>query len=334
MLSVIAAASVFAQPAAIQVQGRHFVYAGQELRLRGLAVGDVLLAREDRDHDADYRVMSQDWGANAVRIGVAPPSWRRRKAEALDALRANIRAAQQNRMFVVIDWHTIGWPDGYAQPGWSGLPDAYDSDFALAMDFWRTVAREYKDDGSVIFQLWCEPVQGPDDYDRPLGSQWAKLEPFMDRLITAIRAEGAPNPVLLTGPRWAYDLKGIKSALSHHQNVALHWHVYGGHSGNRIAEMFDHLDNAEQKRPVIVSEWGWMENTTGHFKATEEEFGAPFMDLVLEGRGLSWLAWCWHPTWTPNLVESDWRTPTKYGAAIMRRLKRLNADAVRPEARS
>jgi aryl-phospho-beta-D-glucosidase BglC (GH1 family) len=324
------AALILQQHAALAVRGRHLFYGGQEVRLRGVAVGDVLLAREGRDDEADYREISEGWGANAVRIGIAPPTWRRRREEAIAALRANVAAALKSRMFVVIDWHAISWPDGYAQKGWEGLPDAYDGDFALALDFWRWAAQEWKGDGRIIFQLWCEPLHGPDDYDRPPGSLWPKLEPFMDRLIEAIRAEGAENVVLLTGPRWAYDLTGLGGALSGRRNVALHWHVYGGHSGNRIVEMLQMLDNADHQRPVIVSEWGWERETNGHYQATEEEFGAPFSDLILEARGLHWLAWCWHPTWSPRLIESDWRTPTEYGRAIQRRLRRLNRDAVRP----
>src|SRR5215208_8043793 len=36
-------------------------------------------------------------------------------------------------------------------------PDLYDSDFALAQNFWDTVSTEIQD-GRVMFELWNEPV--------------------------------------------------------------------------------------------------------------------------------------------------------------------------------
>ena len=68
-------------------------------------------------------------------------------------------------------------------------------------------------------------------------------------------------------------------------------------------------------KPVVVTEWGFQAQTEEHFKGTAASFGTPFLDFI-ESHGLSWTAWCWHPEWTPNLLEDDWKTPTEFGRFI------------------
>jgi len=46
-------------------------------------------------------------------------------------------AALKAGLFVIIDYHVIGWPDGhYEIPTWGGAKDTYDSNFELALSFW------------------------------------------------------------------------------------------------------------------------------------------------------------------------------------------------------
>jgi hypothetical protein len=327
---VLAAAVLVFAPALLQVDGNRLTYGGRRVTLRGVCVGDVVLAR-DASRTGDYRTIRRDWNANCVRIGVAPTSWRKDRSATLRALETDVAAALKQRLFVLIDWHTIGWPDGYYQvPTWDGpITDLYDSDFTLATDFWRTMARTYGKDGRVAFHLWCEPVYTADDWKTPLGSTWPKLRPYFERLTKTIRAEGAPNLVIASGNRWAYDLVGIRKRPLSDRNTAYEWHVYGGHDENDPKEWARKLDGLDRVAPVLVTEWGYDANTTSHFKGTRETFGKPFLRFM-ETRGMSWTAWCWHPTWGPTMLQRDWAQPTEFGGFVKESLTRLNRRALRP----
>ncbi len=319
----------------VSVRGPQLIYEGRPITLRGVCVGDVVLARHDRPDDDDYRAISEDWHANCVRIGVAPTTWRNaNKAAVLNILRTEVRLALKHQMFVVIDWHAISWPNGYVEQSGSvgDAQDLYDGDFALATDFWRQCATEFAREPCVIFQLWCEPVYNATDFNTPPGSTWPILKPFFAQLTQTIRSTGAQNVVLATGNQWAYDLVGIKEDPLPDKNTGYMWHVYGGHDGNDPTKWDKKLADLQTVAPVIVTEWGFEANTTEHFKGTEESFGRPFLKFM-EDRQLHWIAWCWHNTWTPAMLENDWHTPTDYGRFIKRSLEDLNLQAIRPSVR-
>src|SRR4051794_23012506 len=134
----------------LQARGNKLYYSGRQVRLRGVAVGDPLLARPQRPTD-DFRILARTWHCNLVRISVHPSTWRDRRAEAMAALKRDVTAALANRMWVIIDWHAIGWPDGYS-PG-----PLYDTDWSLARSFWQAVAARFGADGRIAFELWNEP---------------------------------------------------------------------------------------------------------------------------------------------------------------------------------
>ena len=297
----------------LRVDGNRLTFDGKPVTLRGVCVGDVRLARTARRR-GDYRTIARDWKANCVRIGVAPVSWRRNPERTLAALGADVAAALAQGMFVIIDWHAIGWPDGYTQLS-DGSKALYDSDFALATSFWRRCAATYRGDGRVAFQLWCEPVFQRQEWRTRRGSTWMALRPFFLRMTETVRTAGAPNLLLATGTNWAYDLKGIREDLLPDANTAYEWHVYGDPVEVDEAHWERATDGLERVKPVVVTEWGFQEATDEHFKGTAEGFGKPFLRFMDE-RGMGWTAWCWNPEWTPNMLRDDWRTPTPFGAFV------------------
>ncbi len=298
--------------ATLSVSGNRLVANDRDVRLRGVCVGDIVLARDERPL-SDYATIKR-WGANCVRIGVAPPTWKKLRLKALPILRKEVDAARQQGLYVIIDWHTIGWPDGYFEKP-KGEEDLYDSSFALATDFWTACAKEFKSQRDVSFQLWCEPVYREEDWKTPVGSTWKILKPFLAKLTSTIRTQGAKNVVLATGNRWAYDLNGIRENLLPDKNTAYMWHVYGGHDDNNPKLWAKALDNLHTVAPVIVTEWGFDRSTTEHFKGNPENFGKPFLEFM-ESRGLHWTAWCYHPTWGPTMLTPNGKGLTEFGKFV------------------
>lgn len=317
-----------AEPGWVEVIGRRLVYRGRPLQLRGVAVGDPLLGRGDRPV-TDFVAIAQSWAANVARLSVHPSSFKRQRTAALAALDRDVRGALASGLFVIIDWHTIGWPDGWFQrpdPSWGQPTDLYDSRMALAADFWATMARRYGQDGRILFELWNEPIFHPDRPGDP-GERWAALVPSWRRLLAAIRPH-ARNLVLLAGDRWAYDLRGIVKNRIGDPNLAYAWHVYANHDDNQPAMWRRRLGGLHTVAPVIVTEWGFATAPGLHFNGSAATFGDAFVEL-LRSLALHDTAWCWHPDWTPAMLTSDWRTPTVFGSFVRERLRGLPTP-VRP----
>jgi aryl-phospho-beta-D-glucosidase BglC (GH1 family) len=238
----------------------------------------------------------------------------------LDTLAREINAALGDGMYVILDWHTIGWPNGYYEPiekDWTDdPPDLYDSNFDLAKNFWDAVSARFGSDGRIIFELWNEPVRTKKEEDEGIPPEWEQLRPYFAQLLKVIRAH-SQNVVLATGNDWAYDLRGIREDLLPGANIAYSWHIYASTDEDDEAQWAVHLDELQTVAPVMVTEWGFQEHTDESFRGTAKSFGRKFVRDFLEGRHLHSTAWCWHPDWTPVMLETDWKTPTPMGRFVM-----------------
>ena len=270
--------------------------------LRGVAVGDVTHMRSDID---PYPEIAKEWHANVVRLSVHPGTWRDHKEQALSALKQHVDVARAAGLYVIIDYHVIGFPDGYALDYFdvtdpSTKTTDYDSRFTLAMDFWMTIALHFQD-SAILFELWNEPSGNSEEEEGGDLAYWKKYRPYWRVLTDAIRASGNRNLVLVAPPLWAFNLRGIKDSLLPDENTGYVWHVYPGHDPEEWA---DALDDLEKRKPVIVTEWGFEPDAKQHWAGTAEDFGTPFADFM-DARGLSSTAWCWNPDYGPALRRQD-----------------------------
>jgi Cellulase (glycosyl hydrolase family 5) len=323
-----------AAPQGLRVQGNQIVYQGRAVRLRGVALGEVWdYARMHRDARRDLRAMAERWNANVVRLGVHPSTWRDHRDEALRDLLAQVGAARDAGLFVIVDYHVIGAPDGYypqSDPRWGTPVDLYDSSFALAVDFWDTISRRLHDD-RVMFELWNEPTfaaheTNPHD---TATSRWRDLKPYFERLVTTIRGNGATSIVIASGNHWAYNLKGIRTDLLADPNSAYSWHVYSNKEFNDPERWAAALDGLDTVKPVVVTEWGFEPTSVEHWRGTADGFGEPFRRL-LEAHGLHSTAWCWNANYGPALLEKDWTTPTVLGSFVQAYLHETVEGTARP----
>src|SRR2546426_12449943 len=103
-----------------------------------------------------------------------------------------------------------------------------DRDHAPA--FWRSVATVFRSDPAVVFDLFNEPhdiswdcwQNGCLTSDATGSWQVAGFQSLVD----AVRASGAPNPVLVAGNRWSGDLRGWPHGVQDAaRQLAAAWHV-------------------------------------------------------------------------------------------------------------
>jgi hypothetical protein len=291
--------------------------------LRGVNIGDLYHFRKFGGYRApDFAYIADTMNANAVRIAVHPGLWKSDETANFAYLKENIGKALAAGLFVIVDYHTIGFPNGYVQP----LDDkniAYSADFDLAKDFWNTVSKDIKD-GRVLFELWNEPVSSGNASLNDT-AKWAVLKSYWEQLIRIIRNNGCSSVIIAGGDYWTFNLKGIRNNLLSDSNTAYAWHIYGGNSGNNTAVWENALDRLYEVKPVLVTEWGYSSNPGEFEYAAPETFADKFVNDFLIKKNLSSFAWGYDPWYTPSMLkDGNYYSLSSYGQYVVDYLKSCN----------
>jgi Cellulase (glycosyl hydrolase family 5) len=221
----------------------------------------------------------------------------------LALVKEHTTAATDAGLFVIVDYLVIGFPDGYYQwitPEW-GPPDLYDSDFALATDFWDAVSTQIQDP-RVVFELWNEPVYEEDELhpSDPNGSKWAQLKPYYEAVISTIRDNGSQSAILATGNHWAYNLKKTsRMTRSRIPTLPTPGTTTGATTRTtRTAGPPRSTGCTGSSRFSLPR--GVEPGANAHYRDTAQTFGNKFRDRFLEGRRLHSTAWCWSKSYGPS----------------------------------
>jgi hypothetical protein len=226
-----------------------------------------------------------------------------------------------NNIAVLVDLHWTKAGSDQAT-GQQPLPDR-----DHAPTFWSQVAKTFKDNPLVLFELFNEPFLGN---SRPSDDDWRcwsnatnckglSFQPAGQReLLQAIRATGAKNVVLMGGMTWSNDLsKWLQYApldADPLRQIAAVWHSYANNACNNEACWNKTVASVAKEVPVVVTECGhgvsWAQGLFDWIEA--------------QGGTVSYLPWAWN-TWGPAvngkgeaLVEDyDKGTPTEHwGTAV------------------
>jgi hypothetical protein len=235
------------------------------------------------------------------------------------AVEAEVSAAHAAGLFVIIDLH---WTAPGAQRALAQNPEP-DADHSPA--FWTSVASTFASDPGVIFDLFNEPYDfwgtDPDPWNGWLngdvqtqyvtgGSPYAVTANWktagMQQLVTAVRAAGATQPILINGLDWGNDDSGW---LTHAPSdplgqIIVGAHIYPGESCDTIACWGGVFPAIGATHPILIGE-------TGDSSPGPVTFLPTFLGYA-DAQGWSYLAWTWNPWQDPSYVlVSDWSgTPT------------------------
>src|SRR5215208_1585464 len=69
--------------------------------------------RRGEDPAKEYGKLARNWRANVVRLSVHPSTWRYHESETLTLLEEHVQNATDAGLFVIVDYHVIGFPDSY-----------------------------------------------------------------------------------------------------------------------------------------------------------------------------------------------------------------------------
>ncbi len=320
----------------IGVRGNHLVdEAGKTVRLLGVnrsgpeyqcvEGGQIFEGPTDQ---ASIEAMVS-WHINAVRVPLNESCWlgingvdpSLSGATYRAAIREYVTALKNAGLYVILDLHWTAPRHGLAT-GLLPLPDA-----EHAPEFWRSLATEYRDDRSIVFDLYNEPHDvfwecweaACTSYDNYFG---AYPSVGLPELLAVVRATGAKQPVMLGGLDWAREMRGW---LAHRPKDPAHALVASNHTyefsvcGPRCRKA---LVNMARYVPVVTGELG--ESDCRH------SYIDPYMNWA-DRHGISYLAWTWDTggRWTcvegTALIDDYNGHPTPYGIGFREHLRRLAA---------
>ncbi|MEM5867130.1 MAG: cellulase family glycosylhydrolase [Candidatus Aenigmatarchaeota archaeon] len=250
----------------------------------------------------------KSWGVNVVRCHFSVELWKYDigpnsghpaspycRISAREAMKRLAQFAAEKGMYVIYDAYTVKcyWSgcdqDPLPFPPYQTSPNASQVIASVSefVDFWRSVAREFKNYPNVIFEIWNEPC------NRQSVSNKTNEEAFVDWMnawnlcVAAIREEGAKQPVIF---QWAM---GVYCNLYEDANG----NIYAGGGlrlqhwlTNAIGNLVDPLNNTIYSTHVYRLYGG-----TGLYQYSARDkygyYGWPYQHVktAFEYMGLKWV---------------------------------------------
>jgi endoglucanase len=275
----------------------------------------------------------KSWDINAVRVPLNEDCWLgintppgRGGSPYRRIVERYVHALNAAHLYVVLDLH-VAAPGSQKATDIIRMPDA-----EHAPAFWHSVARTFRGEHALIFDLYNEPhdigwgcwehgceIPANNDY----GPEPAYRAVGMQQLVDAVRSAGARQPLLLGGIDWSLDLRGWVAHEPHDPRGQLlaSDHNYGGLSPC-LAPCRQGIARTHARVPVLFGELG------------ETDCRHAYIDRMMsfaDARGISYLGWTWDATakggWTckggPSLIKSYDGTPTGFGIGFRDHLRAL-----------
>jgi hypothetical protein len=248
------------------------------------------------------------WGSKIVRLALNQGFWLSTSA-AYNANYQNTVDQQVNSiiglgMGVIIDLH---WSDcGILSQATNCQQPMADQN---SITFWTQVATKYKNNPSIMFELYNEPMQIPWTIWKDggslsnSGSQCSCPSTFtavgMQDLYNAVRGTGANNIVIIGGIDYAYDLSGVNNGYAiTGTNIAYATHPYD-YPGNKQPSNWDtFVGSVAASHAVISTEFGQY--------CANDGYVAKWLNYT-KHRNIAFTAWAW---WVqdcnfPSII-TDW----------------------------
>jgi endoglucanase len=266
---------------------------------------------------AEIQFITQDWRCNIIRLPFNQDF----------ALRGHGRTADeyQQALDQVIYWASLFGAYTLLDLQWLDAERIYggNRNFVAplpnmeSLNLWSTLARRYKDEPAVLYDLFNEPHDRlPDDpypLNKPDGTTYPasqmkvtmnEWQPWARKLTEAIRNENPDALIFIAGTNWAYDLRGMP--IEDLDNVVYSTHIYPN-KGSDWDKVFGDLS---ESFPVFAGELG------GTASPAELNYVRRLLDY-LQRREIGFAAWSWFDD--PKLVTRY--APTAFGQLVQQNLR-------------
>lgn len=235
----------------ITTQGSKVLFGGQPGSIAGVSLFWSNTGEGEKFYTtAVVEKLKNDWGAKLIRAAMAVDD-SFSIAGYLDNPQYNLQrvthvadAAIANNMYVIIDWHTHN-------------AEEHEAD---AITFFEEMARKYKDNPNVIYEIYNEPdciigISGIGNCMYSDRTQWPIIKAYAERVIDAIRAIDPDNLIIVGTPFYSQDVDAAsEDPILNEINIAYTLHFYAAsHKQNIRSKAVTALRNGI---PLFVTEWG------------------------------------------------------------------------------
>ncbi|MBE5931544.1 MAG: hypothetical protein E7268_10900 [Lachnospiraceae bacterium] len=223
-------------------------------------------------NEAAIRQFNEEWGCNVFRLAMYTAEGAGyctngddQKQKLKDLVHKGVQAAIDEDMYVIIDWHVLQDQD----------PNKYKDE---AKKFFEEMAKTYKDDPHVIYEICNEPNGG---------TTWSMIKKYALEVIPVIR-KYAPNAIIIVGtPTWSQDVDiAANDPITEYDNVMYALHFY---ASTHTDSLRNKCKTAVKKGlPIFVTEYGICE-ASGNGVINEKQ--ANLWIEMLDGYGISHVMW-------------------------------------------
>ncbi len=155
--------------------------------------------------------LMKSWKMNAVRVPLNEHCWlgiswapNTSGQNYRNAIIDYVNRLTANGLYVILDLHFTG-PNGAP-----AIQDAVMANRQYSVPFWQSVAQTFKTNPALMFELFNEPRDI--DWNCWLNGcqNWQNFQSAgMQELVNAVRAQGASQPIIISGLDWGHDMRQL-----------------------------------------------------------------------------------------------------------------------------
>jgi len=266
---------------------------GNPIQLRGMSTFGLQWTPGIINNNA-FAALANDFDSNVIRLAMyVTETGYGTDAASMVAntkyIEDGIRFAQDNDMYVIVDWHVTT----------PGDPNA--AEYSGAKDFFAKISAEFPNATNIIYELTNEPSSSSTSTSSGVTNDaagWAMVKSYAEPIIKSLRDSGNKNLVIVGNPCWSQrpDLAADNPVVDSASNTIYTVHFYTGthlpSADNSVRDDKNVMDNVRYALAhgvaVFASEWGTSESSGNN---------GPFLDNAnawldfLNKNNISWCNW-------------------------------------------
>ncbi len=216
----------------LKVDGVYLVNeAGEHVTIRGVSTHGITWY-PDYINGSLFNQMSEEWGADFIRLPMYTTEYLKDKEYNLEMLRKGINLALENDMYVLVDWHILD--------DCNPLTNADEAE-----KFFEMISSEYAGNPGIIYEICNEPNGS---------TTWDDITQYSNRIIPVIR-KNSPDSVIIVGTAdYDRELSAPAASPLQFENIMYSFHFY---TASHYEDMYNTLNlSRNEELPVFISECG------------------------------------------------------------------------------